>query len=206
MYFILCRLLRPVKGGKPLTVGLMLYASDVCCKSSLRSHLVRPLLHYWIITGNFMRYLRCGHCPGSLSSTSITAPLLAGPLRSHLSPAVRPTPCTLCFLPRDAPYQGMPGDNIPPQKYRNTGISRYLTTSSIVDNFENRKDSKRTKMYILKAATQLNVFLIQTTQHTSLYFSKLIAEKYARSQINCALWVSIALDGIPRYFTSLRCI
>jgi len=29
----------------------------------------------------------------------------------------------------------MPDDNIPSQKYRDTGILRYLVTSSIVDNF-----------------------------------------------------------------------
>jgi len=36
---------------------------------------------------------------------------------------------------RDARYYEMPDDNIPSEKYRNTGIPRYFVTSLTVNNF-----------------------------------------------------------------------
>jgi len=58
----------------------------------------------------------------------------------------------------------MPDDNIPSQKYRNTGIPRYFVTSSAVDNFSanskiSKKDENIGKIYTLQAACAIELNL-----------------------------------------------
>jgi len=71
-------------------------------------------------------------------------------------------------LSRDAPYPEMPDDNIPSQKYRDTGISRHFVTSSIVDNFSKNSTHRNIgKIYTLQAATQPNLYL-QTIENAAI--------------------------------------
>jgi len=58
---------------------------------------------------------------------------------------------------RDGRYQEMSNDNIPSQKYRDTGIPRYSVTPSVIDNVsKNSKNSMKDKdtgeRYTLRAA------------------------------------------------------